>query len=373
MNKVLLVFCLFLSFCSFAVKVAPSDSNFTYTGRFDFSAKKVVSFGYTGAKIKFDFKGEVLSIGLSDWSDGFAEHENYYNIILNGKVIDVVKATAGLKYYKIDLPSNDIFYKIEIFKRTEVACAIGVFHGVKFNVGELRKSINIKRNIEWVGDSFLCGYGNMVSNNPPPNGNPSTGFHAKNENGYESFGAITSRALAANFYSVAISGRGVSRNFDGSTTGVIPSIYELIYPDSLGAKHYYFEINQDLVVIKLSTNDFGPEIQSPAILLDSTSFVKAYLSFIDIVVKHNPEAKIILAIGGGLSDGYPLGLKRLSRCRSWVNVILNESKLAHSNKFAFFEFKTISAPYGEDWHPTIKSQNKMAKEVTPFIKEFMDW
>jgi len=372
MHKVLF-FCCFLSLSSFATKVSPLDSNFSYTGRFDLTNEKVISFGYTGSKIEFDFKGEDLRIGLSDLSDGFPEHENYYNIIVNGKVIDVIKATIGLKYYKIDLPSAHLFYKIEIFKRTEVICAIGAFHGIKFNKGELRKSNRIKRNIEWIGDSFLCGYGNMVSNNPPPNGNPSTGFHAKNENGYESFGAISSRALAANFYSVAISGRGVYRNFDGSTTGVIPSIYELIYPDSLGAKHYSFQINQDLVVIKLSTNDFGPEIQSPPILLDSTSFVKAYLSFIDIVVKHNPKAKIILAIGGGLSDWYPSGLKRLSRCRSWVNVILNESKLLHSNKFDFFEFKTISAPYGEDWHPTIKSQNKMAKEVTPFIKEFMGW
>lgn len=371
MNKVLF-FC-FLSLGSFAIKVSALDSNFTYTGRFDLNKGKVISFGYTGSKIEFDFKGEDLRVGLSDLSDGFPEHENYYNVIINGKVLDVIKATVGLKYYKIDLPSTHMFYRIEIFKRTEAICAIGVFHGVKFNEGELRKSNSIKRNIEWIGDSFLCGYGNMVSNNPPPNGNPSTGFHAKNENGYESFGAITSRALAANFYSVAISGRGVSRNFDGSTTGVIPSVYASIYPDSLRSTHYSFQTNQDLVVIKLSTNDFGPEIQSPPILLDSTSFVQAYLSFIDIVVKHNPEAKIILAIGGGLSDWYPSGLKRLSRCRSWVNVILNESKLVHSNKFAFFEFKTISAPYGEDWHPTIKSQNKMAKEVTPFIKEFMDW
>lgn len=34
-----------------------------------------------------------------------------------------------------------------------------------------------------------------------------------------------------------------------------------------------------------------------------------------------------------------------------------------------FEQATQTAPYGEDWHPSIVSHNKMAVEISPFVQQ----
>ena len=91
------------------------------------------------------------------------------------------------------------------------------------------------------------------------------------------------------------------------------------------------------------------------------------------MTQKNPQAKIVLAVGGGLTDFYPQGLQRLSRYKSWVKSVLQKAEKKHSNTFGFFEFQPQNPPYGEDWHPTIISQQKFANEITPYLREFMGW
>ncbi len=138
-------------------------------------------------------------------------------------------------------------------------------------------------------------------------------------------------------------------------------------------KEYDFSFNPDLIVIKIGTNDFGGEMNVPPDMTDSLSFSDAYMEFLQYVTQKNPNAKIVLAVGGGITDFYPIGLKRLSRFKSWVKIIKEIADKEFSNKFGFFEFQPQNPPYGEDWHPTLISQKKFAAEITPYLIEFMKW
>lgn len=269
--------------------------------------------------------------------------------------------------------SPDSFSLVQVFKRTEFQCALASFHGVKYEHGEFKKSLPNQRKIEWIGDSFMAGYGNLVSIAAPPKGNPSTGFHAENEDGYQGFGAISSRLLNADYASIVYSGNGVYRNFDLGEELTLPKIYPLIYPKEIGGEPYDFSYDPDLIVIKIGTNDFGAEMKKSPVMADSARFVSTYISFLKTVHEKNPKAKIVVAVGGGITDFFPSGLNRLTRFRNWVKKAKMEFENQSDLTPGFFEFQPQKPPYGEDWHPTVYSQQKFAAEISPYLKTFMNW
>ena len=375
MSRIIFLLFVLSSFCSLSqtAEIDPSSDVFRYVGRFDLSDSKKVKFAHSGNQIEFKFKGIYFEIGLSDVFSGNQENKNFFSIIINGNVKQVLEGTPYLKYHKIEVNSPDSFCSIEVFKRTEAFCAVAVFHGIKYRKGELTKQTLKQRRIEWIGDSFLVGYGNLVCIDSPPKGNPNTGFHSINQDAYLAFGAITSRFLKADFSCVGYSGKGVYRNFDKSEKETLPKIYSMLYPNAGLEKEYDFSFNPHLIVIKIGTNDFGAEIGDFPDMTDSSRFVTTYLKFLQFVTQKNPQAKIVLAVGGGLTDHYPYGLKRLTRYKSWVKSVKLKAEKRYSNRFGFFEFLAQNPPYGEDWHPTVISQQKFAEEITPYLREFMDW
>lgn len=375
MSKLFLLAFAVSFFHSFGVQmhISPNSEYFRYVGRFDFSNPNAPKFAHTGSMIEFKFKGVCFDIKLNDISSEGTQNKNYYTVLKNGKIIDILAIDSSKYKYQIRVNSPDSFAVIQIFKRTESRCAIAVFKGIYFENSFLKKTVPKARRIEWIGDSFLAGYGNLVSIPPPPEGNPSTGFHVKNEDGYHAFGAITSRTLQADYFCVAVSGHGVYRNYDVGEEWTLPKVYPYIFPDEFNLKKCDFLHNPDLIVIKIGTNDFGAEIRKPLIMTDSARFVSTYLNFLSFVIKKNPLSKIVLSAGGGISDDFPQGLNRLTRFISWVKKVRLEAEKKFDNEIGFFEFKLLKPPYGEDWHPTKKDQFTFADEITPYLKSFMKW
>ena len=375
MFRIILVLLLFTSICSFAkiMKLKPSSEIFRYVGRFDTTNLGKVKFAHSGNQIEFQFKGHSFEIGFSDISSDSIEYKNFFSVIINGSIKQVVEVTPYLKYHQILVNSPDSFSTIEIFKRTEAVSAIAVFYGLKYTNGEFRKQPSKKRRIEWIGDSFLVGYGNLVSMEPSNKLIPTAGFNPINQDGYFAFGAIASRLLIADFSCVGLSGRGVYRNFDKSENATIPKTYSKVYPSKGIEIEYSFSFNPHLIVIAIGKNDFGGELSIPPDMTDSLRFVKTYFKFLELIIKNNPNTRIVLAVGGGLTDSYPKNSQRLSRFRSWVKAVKSVAEKNFSNTFGFFEFQLQKPPYGENWHPTVSSQQKFANEITPYLRQFMGW
>lgn len=375
--KLLLVVLLFITSVSFGKDrlIDSKDENISWVGRVDFNPKHP-EFAHAGIQIKFKFKGTSLKVGLQDISDGTAENLNFYNVYINGKKIDSIEVSSGKEWYPIQFEFNHQEVEIELFKRTEAMCAAGRFTGLKVNEGATISKVKLpSRRIEWVGDSFTAGYGNLLTISPPPNGNPSTGFHAQNEDNSLAWGALSSKALNAQYMATVYSGRGIYRNYDNSETGTIPSFYNDISPDQVGvkAKWDFSKYPSDLVVVNLGQNDFGPETHATPIMTDSIRFVQGYIALLDSVHFHSPQAKVLVIIGGGMSDYWPEGYKRLTRSRSWISNVVSEFEKKHPGVAKTFELKTVTPPYGEDWHPTVKAHQIMSDQVVAEIKKYMNW
>ena len=373
--RVSAVFLILLSVSAFGkpLIIKPNNENITIIGRAEVKKDKTI-FSHAGVQIRFDFKGRSLAVGLTDMTNDFPENLNFYNVYINDSLIKVIKVMPSKKWYNIDYLFNDIMVEVSIFKRTEAMCGGAIFQGLKVSEGsEIHKTKLKSRKIEWIGDSFTAGYGNLVSNPIPPEGNPTTGFNAKNEDNSLAWGSVASKSLNAEYMCTAFSGKGVYRNYDKSEEETLPKIYNLIAPGLSDEKWDFLRYQPDLIVVNLGQNDFGPETHSIPVMTDSLRFTTAYLELLEMIRAHNTNAKILITIGGGLSDYYPTNFKRLSRSRLWLKNISQNFNKRYPGICSVFELQLIKPPYGEDWHPSLKSHQLMADQAIVIIKKFMNW
>ncbi|MEZ4766461.1 MAG: GDSL-type esterase/lipase family protein [Calditrichia bacterium] len=129
----------------------------------------------------------------------------------------------------------------------------GYFEGIRLNAGGLLLSPPLlRRKIEFIGDSITCGFGNEAASE--------TSFLLQQRMATGQFAAQsrpeTGRGISRSF---AFPGRGVHRNYDGSRTGLLPELFEQIYPQS-PKKWNFSQWQPDVAVINLGTNDFASGI-----------------------------------------------------------------------------------------------------------------
>src|ERR1035437_6587139 len=103
--------------------------NVRYTGRFDFSKIEGPEFAWSGSTVSARFCGTSVYVKLS------ADSENYFTVLLDGKVIIEALRVIGQEKYKLatDLVFGE--HEISIAKRTEFYLGKVQFLGFDFNEG----------------------------------------------------------------------------------------------------------------------------------------------------------------------------------------------------------------------------------------------
>jgi hypothetical protein len=87
----------------------------------------------------------------------------------------------------------------------------------------------------------------------------------------------------------------------------------------------------------------------------------------------HPEAALIGAVGPMMSDSYPEGYEAWTSIRSDVREVVGSFVADGDERVFYFEFVAQSSPYGEDWHPTLATHQRMADALTAFIEEELGW
>ena len=348
--------------------------NIQYSGRIDFSNTLAPAYSFPGISIKATFQGPAIDVIIKDYAVGGATTTNYYNVLIDGAIKKVLKVNYTDTLYMIARDLTDADHTIEVFKITEAQVGKSSFKGFRLRTGKSLVSSTSapSRKIEFIGDSFTCGYGDEVSIAYPA-GNPNTGFHSVNENNYKAWGAVVCRTLNAQYMCTAYSGRGVYRNNTGSTTGTVPSFYNRIHPDDAASSWTVSNYIPDVVVVHLGTNDFAPEAGTPASALDSASFVNAYISFVNTIRSNYPSADIICTVPNSMTDYYPSGSKWLTRVTNYHHAIVNHFTTGGDTKVHYFALTPQSTPFGEDFHPTSATQQSMSDQIVPTIKTIKGW
>lgn len=351
--------------------IRANNPKLQYFGRIDFSDPLLPTFSWPGVSVKAKFYGSSISIVLKDYANGSAQTTNYFNLIVDGKKYGQFKASRADTLYDVVSGLEDEEHVIEVFKRTESSVGKSSFKGFIIPGNSLLDlPAKPDRKIEFIGDSWTCGYGNEIETTPATT---NTGFNSKNEDNYEAWGALVARRFDAQYMCTAYSGRGLYRNNTGTTNGTLPKIYDHTIADQASPAWDHSNYSPDLILIKLGTNDFFKEDQATPDMLDSASFVSTYINFIQKIRGYHSNAKIVVAFGSSKSDYWPIGLNHFTRWTNYSEAIVNYLNNNGDANVDEFRIRTQSEPYGEDWHPSKKTHIQIADDITSFIENLMGW
>ena len=88
-----------------------------------------------------------------------------------------------------------------------------------------------------------------------------------------------------------------------------------------------------------------------------------------MVREHNPQAKIVFLTGSMLYNQEQKEAKQL------LDEVTAEAQKAGDKEVYRFDMTHIDGEeyLGNDWHPNIYQDEKMAGELTPFLQGLMNW
>lgn len=337
------------------IAVPFNSSKIQYEGRVIFKDSSAC-INWSGSSISLNFRGSEISAILKD-----ADTSNYYNVILDDKVISKIQLDTLKKSYILASNLSNGKHKIQLFKRTEWGKGQTYFYGFETNENAeiLPTSKSKKKKIEFYGDSITCGYGNEVTN-----GKDSGTGHF--ENNYLTYGAITARHFDAQFSCIATSGIGIMVSWFPTT---IPDIYDLTDPHDKNTKWDFKNYTPDIVVINLFQNDswivnqpknaefikkFGS--QKP----NENFIIKSYENFVKSIRTKYPNASIICVLGN--MDATKEGSKWPEYVKKAVANLKDKKIYSH-----FFAYKNTPG------HPKVDEQKAMADSLIAFINQNVKW
>lgn len=344
----LLLIAIILSACSTPGSkkfISANNKNIALIGRFDLTETKNPVFMYSGSQIRTVFTGTSVELILKDDS-----LRNMFNIVVDDSLF-VLTTNKPDGIYLLAKNLEDRKHTLEIYRRTEWHGGNTTFKGFNLDKGKrLYKSQVKTRTIEFIGDSYTCGYGDEGKSREEH-------FRYETENNYLTYGAITSRALDAEYITVCRSGIGIWQGYGGNTTFTMPKLYDQVIINST-SKWDFKKFQPQTVVIDLGGND----LSAP---LDSAAFVTAYIGFLKRIRNNYGDSRIV-CIAGPDSPG-----AEWENWRSLIHTVVDQYGKGDS-LVSYFEF-TPFEPNGSDWHPNIEEHKRMAEELVPYLKTLMKW
>ncbi len=325
--------------------IAAGNRHIAYVGRFDLSDRKAPVFMYSGSVIRTIFSG--TSVGMIMKDDSL---RNMFDIIIDDSLY-VLPTNRPDGIYPLAANLKDTKHKLEIYRRTEWHAGNTTFLGLNLDKGKKLYRPDVKeRMIEFIGDSYTCGYGNEGKSRDEH-------FTYETENNYLTFGSLAARALGAEYTGICRSGIGMFQGYGGDPDFTMPKLYDEVIVN--GKKPWDFSKSPpQAVVIDLGGND----LSAP---LDSASFADAYTGFLKRI-RNNYRSARIVCIAGPDNSGF-----QWDTWRSYMHAIVN--KISDSDPLvSYFEF-TPFEPNGSDWHPNIVEHCRMSEELIPYLRNLMKW
>jgi len=336
--------------------IKASDTNFRYTGRVSQRHPDAAEFTYPGVQIEARFEGTSAKMIAKPKSGYFMvqiDGSEAFKVAFTGEQDSVVTIAAALPRGE---HSAVITYAIEGYE------FMPEFRGLILDEGcSLRPLPEApQRKIEFIGNSITCGYGNESINKLDH-------FDYATENHYYTYAAITARNLNARESVCARSGIGVYRNYDGPKTGNpkdnMRQQYEYTFYNNKEEKWNFDAFVPDVICINLGTNDTSTKNYDKKLLR------QAYQDFLKMVRRNNPSAKIVFLTGSMLQG------EELEVVKSTLDDVAEEARKDGDKEVYRFDMTPHdeSLYYGADYHPSYWQHQKMAAELTAYLRALMHW
>lgn len=317
--------------------------NTRLVGRFLVDGSRA-AFEWPGSAIEINFQGSSLDVSLNDTGN------NSMVVEMDGAVsrIDLQK---GKHDYHIASSGTDGPHSVRLIRRTEAFLGPTVLEDVRVS-GSFLPPRQRPYSLLVIGDSISTGYGVEGKDTK-------CGFSADTENQYLTYAAIAARSFNADVISLAFSGKGLVRNYDGSTAATMPEIYGRLLPSRNGDAPLP---KSDVIIVHLGSNDYAGGTRP-------NGFVQQYLTLLASLRANDPAAQIYAAIGPMLAgDDLEVALRS-------IDEVVAKRHADGDKKIAAIQFTDpIGTPSrGCDWHPNEAGQASMAQQLAQRIRDDLGW
>ena len=334
--------------------VPASDGRITYVGRTLVEDGRV-SFDWTGTYFRVKIKGNMLSMKVSDTK------KNYYNVWvdapMNEKPSEVITVTGKDTTIVIcSLPKGKkaATHAITVQKRTEGEQGKTTISEFTCDGEFLQAEEPKDRIIEYVGDSYTCGYGTEASNKER--------FSPQTENQNLTYACKVARYFGADQVVIAHSGMGIVRNYNGNLTGDdMVRRYLQTFDQEKEPKWNAGEsaIKPDITVVYLCTNDFSTGMQP-----SQRRFKQNYITLLkEIKTNYGEDYPILMMVPKHDKMMYEYIYSVLNDCGMKNVHILQLGPDIHDN----------DGDMGADGHPNGFGHTKIAYSLIPYISTITGW
>lgn len=216
--------------------------------------------------------------------------------------------------------------------------------------------------IEILGDSIACGYG-ILGDKPCP-------FTYATERATAAYGARLGRILGADVTTLCWSGRGVLRNYDGSTRATMPELFELTIPtgDAVGWSFAKAPAPApNAVILSLGTNDFLGGEGKP---LDRLAFEDAYVKLARRVREVYPATLLLVTTSPMLKhEPVPSGPGFVDEvARTHLDHVVARRTAEGDRRIELIALPNDAPHWGCDGHPDAELNARIADRIAPVIR-----
>lgn len=315
-------------------------------GRFDRDGR----FQWSGSRIDARVTGGVVSWRIAAEPD--AKDAVPYSLWVDGGFVERFDVRPGPpETQSIDLRAPAYAeegheHTIAIVREGEAHGGVHRFLGIDVASGDFLPPPPSHHRLEVVGDSITCGYGVLGKNEE-------CHFSYDTESVTDTYETSAARSLDMDLVVQCWSGRGVVRNYDGTTSGTMPELYQ---PGEAA----------DVVVVALGTNDFLGGHGAP---LDVAAFEARYVAFLERLRALHPRARIVVASSPMLGDDpTPSGegsVRAVAR-RSFDRIVAARHE-GGDRDVLFLDMEYQGTRRGCDYHPNAEMHRVLAKQLVTLL------
>lgn len=333
---------------SAVIQIFPDDSRIQYSGRVDFSDPQKPRFDWSGVSIQIRLKGPSVAFVLKDV-------QNRFDVWVDGKPQTVLASRPEQTFYPLaGLGPGE--HRLQLTKRTEASWGVTTFLGLSLSDGGelLPAPPRPARKIEFIGDSWVCGYGNEATNVHCDDLRPY-------ENANRAFALVTARELKAEAHLVCYSGRGLVRNYGDpqcQSTEPFPHLLDrrlCAEPENRWDAAAWIP---DAVVIHLGTNDFSTEPHP-----HFRDFAESGAALLARLRSSYPQASIFWFA----PTDWP-------HCRQAVEAAVDARRRVGDERIHCVGYPPVPpSQMGCDYHPNVKVHQKLATRLTQALRQKLNW
>lgn len=353
MKRLLTLALILITCCSYGAVIPATDSKITYIGR-TLAGDGTVSYDWSGTEVIVKFKGTSLKMSCTQ------EGADWFNVWIDKAPVaredSKFKNEEGNREVTVCSGLRKGVHQVVIQKRTEGGQGCMNVESFECDGEFLQTEKPHSRHIEFIGDSYTCGFGTEAASTKEP-------FRPEEENCNLTYAAIAGRYFDADINLVSHSGLGVVRNYnDGSPESTMLDKYsqtfdnhrkELVWDAAASA------VRPDVVVIYLGTNDFSRGKQ-PTI----EKWTAGYGKLIAKVRANYGDEVPVLCVSSRLNPLMHYYVETAVKSCGFANVHWTSIQEDVHN---------VTSDMGASGHPNYSGHRKVASCMIPYISTVTGW